>query len=408
MKNQGVWVMKLITLLLSVFIIVYMGYHIYAAFYDPLRTVTCVLVRAEDAMPVSGLFVRDEVLLTMPDGVLRYAVADGERVSPGQAVAMRDKDESAPVAAAELQMLEGHLEQLLYIDNRTVSSSDSADSKALVLDCLTDVRDTVDSGRWLRLGQQGKDLRDALFRQEYTLGDERNDLPRLIDETDARISELRLQLQNSMTKVPAPRGGLFVSVPDGLEQTLTPQAIESLLPDVFDTLYAQKATPPADNTGKLIVDSSYRYVFVLPDTDARKLSGAVTLRFHDEKASFTQSMDLERVSESANGRCVVTLSNSRYISRFYNHRKMEADVVFQEYEGLRVPREAVRVDEEGKRYVFCRVLSQVIRKHVEIISDVERENFYLCAYQTDSIKNLLPGDEIITVGKDLYDGKVIS
>lgn len=408
MKNQGYWAMRLITLVLIVFVAGYMGFHMIDALSlrDSVRSVTCVLVRTEDARPVTGLFVRDELLMPMPDGTLRYAVSDGERVSGGQAVAMRYQDSRVLEKAAELRALENRLEQLLYIDNRAVSPSDSAQAKTMVYDAIRSVRDTVDSGRWLMLRQECNDLRDALFRQEYTLGD-RGDLTERIGETRASAASLRAEIEMSHTTVTAPRGGLFVSAADGYESLLNPSAA-AIGPAELDALLKAKPEKFAVTTGKLITDSVYCYVFTIPESEVRHLGGSVTLRFHDERAAFTQSMDVESISQAEDGRCTVTLSSRRYLSRFYNRRRMDAAVIYQEYEGLRVPREAVRLDEDGGYFVYCRVLSQVVQKNIDVIMDVERENFYLCRYEPGHSRNLLPGDEIITVGKDLYDGKVLS
>ena len=409
--------MRLTTLVLVVFVIGYMGYHIVDALRDPLRTVTCVLVRTEDAHPVSGLFVREETLMELPEGTLRYAVSDGERVSGGQTVAMRYQDSRVLDAAAELRVAENHLEQLLYINNRTVSASESAQAKAQVRESLNALLDTVDNRAWLGLGQSGKDLRNALFRQEYTLGD-RADLAAQMEATQRRIGELRLEVEASYMAIPSPQGGLFVSAPDGYENLLRPADIKTLTAAGLDALMKAKAEPLAPNAGKLITDSEYRYLFTIPETEVWKLGKPknsakgipgdnVKLRFHDETSSFIQSMELESLSEAEDGRCVVTLTSRRYLLRFYNRRKMDADVVYSEHEGLRVPREALYLDEDGSCYVFCRILSQVVKKPVEIIQEVERDNFYLCGYQPGGTKNLLPGDELI-IGKDLYDGKVIN
>lgn len=406
MKNQGFWVMRLITLVLIVFVIVYMGYHVFDALYDPLRTVTCVLVRTEDARPVTGLFVRDELLVDLPEGTLRYAVSDGERVAGGQAVALRYDDSQVLATAAELRRLQNHLDQLMYIDNRTVTAADSAQATAEVRSAIGAIRSTVGSRRWLMLPQNGKALRDALFRQEYMLGD-RGDLSARIDETRMRIDALSEEIKVSSTTITAPQGGFFVSAADGYENRIHPGVVAALTPPELDELLKAKSERFAPNTGKLITDSAYRFVFSIPETEVRNLDKSVLLRFHDDMASFTQSMDLERVSEPIDGRCVVTLTSRRYLSRFYNRRRMDADIVYQEHEGLRVPREAVHVDEDGSQYVYCRVLSQAVKKPVEVILDVERENFYLCRYEPGNSNNLLPGDEIIALGKDLYDGKVI-
>ncbi|MDR1736763.1 MAG: hypothetical protein LBR85_07870 [Oscillospiraceae bacterium] len=407
MKNQGVWAMKVITLVLVVFVVGYMGYHIFAALSDPFRTVTCVLMRTEDLREVTGLFVRDEVLFPMPSGTLRFDVSDGERVSPGQKVATVYQDGEVLMVAAELRRMQDHLELLNQINNRTVTASDSARVKELVHESLLDMLDTLDGGAWVGVRQDGMDLRASLFQQEYTLGD-RSEIEKRISETEGRISTLSSRVFSSSSVVNAPQGGLFVSSPDGFETLLRPETLASLNPEGVDAFLKQKPAAISGVQAGLILDSAFRYVFTLPEAEARKLGSSIPMRFHDEVSVFEQDMEVERISEPQDGRCAVILRTNRFLTRFYDRRRMDADVLFSVHQGLRVPRDAVRVDENGDHYVFCAVLSRVVKKPVEIIRDIERENFYLCAYNPASTSNLLEGDEIITYGTDLYDGMVIS
>jgi hypothetical protein len=148
-------------------------------------------------------------------------------------------------------------------------------------------------------------------------------------------------------------------------------------------------------------------VFSLPAQQSKKLNRNASLRFRISGRTIAQEIQIIGISPEENGRVSVLCQSNRYISRYIQIRQATADCVFQSYEGLRVPREGLRIDDEGNPYVFCMIFNQVTKKPVKIITQVERENFYLVEYAPTSVKQLLPGDEIIISGTGLYDGKVV-
>ena len=86
-------------------------------------------------------------------------------------------------------------------------------------------------------------------------------------------------------------------------------------------------------------------------------------------------------------------------------RQQSADIVFTSYAGLRVPKEAIRVDEDGQVGVYILEGSNASWKSVNILHD--NGETYVVELDQSSVNNLWPGDEIIVTGRDLYDGKVV-
>jgi hypothetical protein len=405
MKNQGYWAVRLITLVFGLLMTVFMGYHIVNAFYDPLRTVTAVLLSPEDSITVTGLFVRDERLFPVPDGVVDYIAADGERVNAGTRVAVVYDDDSALVTGAELAKLYARREQLVYLSGRMPSLTDNSSLQSLMRESIISVRSVFDSGRTAAVRQSAAELRACLYRLEYIHTNSPDTQP-LIDDIDAQIAQLEGRVFGISQEVFSPDTGYFYSSPDGYEQTLRPGATYNISPAELARLLSAKPVPPA-GAAKLAQGFEYAFAFALPDAQARRLGSSAKLRFTDELSSLTLSLTVSNVAPPVDGVSVVTVTGNKYISRFLGMRRADADLILAEYHGLRVPREAVRVDEDGVTYVYCRVLNQVVRKNIRVIHDVERENYYLAEYNPRSTVNLLPGDEIITSGKDLYDKKVL-
>ena len=83
------------------------------------------------------------------------------------------------------------------------------------------------------------------------------------------------------------------------------------------------------------------------------------------------------------------------------------------YEGLRIPKNALRVDADGSSGVYCLVGLRAYRKPVEVLW--QGEDYCLVrpvGIETTSeslrqLYTLRAGDEAIVSANDLYDGKVV-
>ena len=105
MKNQGAWITPILSLILCVFIIIYMGYHILEMFDQSVDTVTTVLRTTTVTQSVDGVVVRDEKTVSLPDGLLEFSVSESERVSRGQTLAISYQSAEIQQKNRELQTL---------------------------------------------------------------------------------------------------------------------------------------------------------------------------------------------------------------------------------------------------------------------------------------------------------------
>ncbi|MCI6353778.1 HlyD family efflux transporter periplasmic adaptor subunit, partial [Eubacterium coprostanoligenes] len=84
-------------------------------------------------------------------------------------------------------------------------------------------------------------------------------------------------------------------------------------------------------------------------------------------------------------------------------RKAEIEIRRNNYEGIKVPSEALHVL-DGKKGVYVLIASQVKFREVNVIySD---DDYVLAEYDESNEKSIHLYDKIITQGKDLKDGKV--
>jgi len=117
------------------------------------------------------------------------------------------------------------------------------------------------------------------------------------------------------------------------------------------------------------------------------------------------TMRIERISPSHGGRSILVLSSEDYIKDAIAMRSQSAQLIFADRTGLRVPKAAIYVNDEGETGVYVLVGAEARWKSVEVIYDLG-ENYIVRLDKTDT-KNLWPEDEIILTSQELYNGKVI-
>ena len=128
---------------------------------------------------------------------------------------------------------------------------------------------------------------------------------------------------------------------------------------------------------------------------------------------FDLTVKLSRVSAEENGKCLIVVQSSRYLSYMTMLREQNAELILNEYDGLRVPKNALRVDEKGVSGVYCLIGRVAYFKPVSIVyqgSDyclVKPGKIEAATESQQSLYTLRPNDEVIVSAGELYNGKVV-
>ena len=107
------------------------------------------------------------------------------------------------------------------------------------------------------------------------------------------------------------------------------------------------------------------------------------------------------------------LSSDQYLSFVSMLRDQKAELILESYTGLRVPKNALRIDAEGQTGVYCLIGRNSYFKPVEVVYQGEdyclvRPGEIQAVRDSDLIFfTLRAGDEAIITASELYNGKVI-
>lgn len=412
---------KLLMLAVTLGVLAYFGIQGYLYFSDPLSSTLAYNYQVEEGLSLSGYVVRTEqVLADDTNGLLRLQRSEGERVSAGGTVAAVYADQASLDRQAEIEALTTRIEQLEYAQEAALSSEVSLKLDTQIMQNILDYRSSLAADRLIKAEESGGKLRSLVLKRDYTYS-ETEDLSGQIAELRAQLKEARAQAAGSVRRVTAPVAGLYSAVVDGYEAVLTPKSLEDMTPSQLAGVQADPAVQ--SEVGKLILGDAWYYAAVMSAATAKELQesgGSLTLRF-TKSVERDLPVTLVSVGPEENGRAVAVFRGTTYLPQLTLLRQQSAQLIFRTVEGIRVPKEAVRIvtstteKEDGTTAtarttgVYCILGKEARFKPVDVVYTGDSFVLVRAANPEDKeVLRLRPGDEIIIAARDLYDGKVIT
>lgn len=390
---------------LFVAVLIYFGLQIHQYYSDPFALTVAYRYETEDVLTVSGYVVRTEEVLEDLTGLYSLSRSEGEKVGVGQSIATVYATQEALRRAEEMKTLELQLEQL-YFAQEAASSSDAAlklDSD--IMQALFTLQGAVTAGELDAMDAASETVRSLVLKRDYTYtaGADYSDV---IANVETQLNTLKTASGADTSSVKAPRSGIYSAVTDGYETVLTPETIMDLTPASYKAVKNSGAT---SGTGKLIYGDMWYFVSCMStETAAHMVEGrTMTLRFAKGLASDTK-VRVEKISAEENGEVVVVFSCEKFLSDTTLLRLQTAEIILESYSGIRIPKNALRVGENGETGIYCRSGLFARYKPVEVL--YTGADFCLVKGgdpSASALATLREGDEVIVTAANLYDGKVV-
>ena len=401
---------KLITILLLLAVAAYFGVQGYQYATDPETTAIVYRYRSEQSIAVRGYVVRTEQIVDCGETLIELKHSEGERVGAGDTVATVYRSADALKATQELETLRAQAEQLTYARSAANDAETALKLDSDIREQIIAVRAAFESGSYSALDTLGDRLRTTVLKREYAYSGS-EDLSARLDELNAQISALSAAVSGGTTRITAPVSGAYSAVADGYESVLTPEALETMTPSALAAVTPQSVST---TVGKLCEGNRWYFAANVNEADAAafKEGQRLTLRMASG-VDFDLPVTVMRVSAAENGKCLIVTESDQYLSYVTLLREQNAELILEEYEGLRIPKNALRVDENGESGVYCRVGRVAYFKPVRIVyqgSDyclVEPGELSVTAESQIALFTLRANDEVIISAGELYNGKVV-
>jgi len=389
MKRSDFFI-RLTTGVLFLAIASYIGIYFYNAAMNVFVTTPAISYSVEETFQAEGFIVRTESALTEIRGnSVLPTVREGERVANGQPIAVEFLTGAALGTASEIRTLRMQIAQL-----EAAGSSRSVEASRL--DSVMDLSQAVMEGNFSRLDEMALNIETLVFEIDPLDQDSLEQKRRRLELLELRTDGLRTFL--------APSSGTFSHVVDGFEH-IGPEAISGITPSELESLFS---TPRgASGSGKLVTAFKWYFASVMDADDAARLRSGqrVTLHFsgafHADKEMVIESIG----ARDDSGRSVVIFSSDRGIHDVAMLRGLSAEIVFDVVTGIRVPLDAIHIDEQGTLFIFIQTGVRAERVNIEKLREYGDVFLVRCGTETGS--PLRPGSTIIVRANNLYHGKVV-
>ncbi len=405
--------LKVLSALAAVIIVVYFAAEIYNLTARTYTTQTAYEQTVLETVDAEMFIIRDETVLTVSSSGVTVPLADsGERVSKGSSIAAIFSSEAAAENYVEAEALQSKLETYQKIDSQLRLANVDLDK----------LNDEIDSEFNAMLdGAYNNDFSDISDRKlafSEKLSRKQISLNHIVDCSD-KIAELQNEisaLQSAGTPseiITAEAAGYYVSKEDGFENLITVADIDSLTPEMLkDALESDKKEPASGSIGKIIDGYNWYVAAMIDSTLAVDFADRKTVNLifgdSDEDAVPAYLHSIQNIDGSES---LLVFKCNLMNEQLASLRKVDGKIVVSEYTGLKVNRDAVRLDEEGNEGVYVRRGNIVNFRSLNIIysedafviasspaadSGIELAHAHLKLY-----------DEVIISGKELKDGMVI-
>lgn len=405
LKQVALYVLSVV---LSIGLMLYIGYHLFYGLTQKTETATATVATVGSALEMDVYIFRDEAPLAISEtGSFVPNVADGARVGIGRVVASL-YDASSPDTVSQIAGLEKQLAVLEQIKNSNLSVRDTSAIDGEIYDIVQNIAAASREGD----GGNILSLRAALiseWNRRESLTGASSDIDGAIERLRAEKDSLTRSLGPCRRQITAPRSGYYYAACDGYEGTFTAAAAETMSLSEFRGL-TRTDPDTVENAGKLASSYTWYAVGVASRETGRTLIEGkvypITFLYNEEK---TLLLTLTRIVEE-DGQAMLVFRGDTLPTDFRLTRSQPVSMVCEEYTGLRIPASALR-SQGGVTGVYIRYGSTVYYRAVKII--LEEEDWCLVEISPeedppDGHTWLKQNDIVITKGRGLYDGRVLS
>lgn len=390
-----------VVLLIAVFFV----HQAAAAIYKPISTESAAYYTAADGLNITGLIIRNETLVkSQSGGVMHFIASDGSRVAKDGVIANIYDNESASITLTNIDSVNtkiADIEEMLSYNDLEAADLDMINSR--VQKSLDSMIVSVAGGNFNNYSECRENLLSSLNRRQIAMG-ETADFSSQLAALKSELASLSASLPAAKGTIKAEKSGYFVSKTDGYEQTLTADILDTLTPEKLDSVKAEQT--PADVIGKIVSDYEWYIAAKVSINESLKYKEGDSLTIYTSVKSYPQmpvTVKKINISESSSS-AVLLFECSDMNSELATMRTGPMTVVKKEYSGLKIPKSALRVV-DSKRGVY--VLTGMQIKFVEVNVLFSNDSYIICEKQTEDENVLRLYDEVVTRGKNLYDGKIV-
>lgn len=405
--------------ILSTLLLICVTASLFSVFYHMFKsdyvTETAIYSRENDSISFKGVYVRNEEVKSYDGGgVVYYAVPDGGKLGKGSVIAEVYADESQIDIKQQMADLDNKMELMNKIQNPgTIEAAQPANLSSLISEKYMNIINAREKGNFENISGMTDEL-IVLLSTYQLVTDESVSFAKCVNDIKAQISALKSSEMVPLDSIVSDRSAYFVSYADGYEESLTMDKLSSITPEVINNVKDDNIISDNKIIGKLISGYEWYVVGVIDNSKAEfSIDEDVTLKFQST-SEVVDGVVFDIRDTQNSGQNIIVVKCDEITYELVQHRTERVEMIKDEYEGIKVPRKAIRfkdvedtsVDEETEKEtthtenckgVYVKLGEQINFKKLDVV--YEGDNFVLSSLNAGN-GYLSLYDDIVVEGVD--------
>lgn len=388
---------KIVSVLLFVAMASYLGVYMIKSLTNDIRTAPAVYLSIEESIQMSGVIVRDEEYFESNEQYLSIRAENGKMLAAGDIIAVSFSSEEALKRAGRIHELQ--LQQQYIISVLQGNKSDTVEKKdGNIKSAITKLAAAAARHETEQLSSAVLDL-TALVLDQSGVNATQADLTTVQEE----LLSLKQTAARDTKSITASESGLFCISEDGYEH-LNFSDLKGISPSKLESLTKSPEDIPEQVIGKMVYSSHWYYAAYVSQEDAARLKEGESRNLDFGRfASEPVKGKILSISAPEDKKCVVVFRCTTAMADMLSVRFADANTIYDTCEGLRVPKNAAYVDEDGT-YVYVVEGVRAAKKYIEIFRDMDDYYLVEISNEDDALK---ANSNIIISSRELSDGMLL-
>ncbi len=395
---------RILVFFLSVFILVTVSSQILLQTKEDYVTETAVLYSSAEKISFQGVYIRNETVIDRKvNGVLSYPCEDGGKIANGSVVAYVYENENDIFVNQRIEKLKEEVELLESAQNPgTTEVTTPAFISELIDQQYQTIAVLIAENDLQTLAEERKKLQTLMGIYQIVINEETN-FNDAIELINTEIRELERRRKEPTDTITADSTGYFISYIDGYEQTLSPETINSLTVEKIKEIISKSMEKPSQKAvGKMVDGYEWKMVGIVnTEQTAFGIGDSVTVNFASTPDNVTAV--IEDVIKSENPEeSIIVLGCDELTYNLVQRRVERVEIILNDYEGIKVPRKAIRFNQDNDKGVYVLLGQRIMFKKIDAV--YEADEYILSKIISDS-EYISMYDDIICEGEiseDLY------
>lgn len=324
---------KITSLLVFIALAAYLMVYIVSRASNSVQTALTVTATMSDSAPMSGLVIRNELVIRSSEPYISVTAADGSKVAAGETVAVAYSSEEALERATRLHVLNREIDDVTLALKRSGTGLASGSREESVYSAITGLSACIRGGDLSELDSRSTTLAGILFPSDS--GDTATD--EYLAQLKKEYADLRRTSAGDTEDITVGESGTFSNLVDGYEG-VDPDYVMDLTPTQLRDLIAADRVVDDASIGKLITSYDWYYAGIIPWEDGMNLMEGTWVKLSFGRY-YSGELDaqIEWVGRAEHDQQVVLFRIERGQADMLAVRAVSAELVYEEYTGLRVP-----------------------------------------------------------------------